>query len=110
MFLDDDIVPPPVQYRRSASHSQQQQHEQPCGCGPSGVGHKSLPDLTDVAAAESAAADLASAAGVADPLRRCRRSVSSDSVAGDEGGNDDGDDDDNDDIFETFCGIPSPFG
>lgn len=110
MFLDDEIVPPPVQYRRSASHSQQQ-HEQPCGCGPSAAGHKSLPDLTDVATAETTTTDLASAAVVADPLRRCRRSVSSDSVAGDDGRNGDGDDDDNDDdIFETFCGIPSPYG
>lgn len=106
VFLDDVIVPPPVQYRRSVSHGQQQQH-QPCGCGPSAVCHKSLPDLTDVAdvaAAETVTEVVATTA--AGSIRRCRRSASSGSVAAD----DDDDYDGDDDIFETFLGIPSPHG
>ncbi|KAE9527299.1 hypothetical protein AGLY_012997 [Aphis glycines] len=106
VFLDDVIVPPPVQYRRSISHGQQQQQQQPhqsCCCGLSAACHKSLPDLTDAA---ETITDVSTPAVAAGPIRRCRRSVSSGSVAA---GNDD-DEDGDDDIFETSCSIPSPQG
>lgn len=105
VFLDDVIVPPPVQYRRSISHGQQQQQQQhqSCCCGLSAACHKSLPDLTDAAETNT---DVSTPAVAADQIRRCRRSVSSGSVAV---GNDD-DQDGDDDIFETSCSIPSPHG
>ncbi|XP_050420776.1 uncharacterized protein LOC126833465 [Adelges cooleyi] len=87
VFLDDVIVPPPAQYRRSASHGQ---HHQSCGSFESvAMCHKSLPDLT----------------GVANPTSHRRhhmRSASSDSV--------DDQDDAEDDIFETYTSSLSPQG
>lgn len=103
--LDDVIVPPPIQYRRSVSHGQQpyrNEHEdQSCGCEPSSACHKSLPDLTDVA--DTIAATVT--AVVADPVH-CgyRHSTTPESVAGDD--EDDGDDD----IFDACCDVPSPRG
>ncbi|XP_050543969.1 uncharacterized protein LOC126907018 [Daktulosphaira vitifoliae] len=46
VFLDDDILPPPIQYRRTASHDQH--HHQSCGSSFEYVAmcHKSMPDLT----------------------------------------------------------------
>lgn len=97
--LDDVIVPPPVQYRRSVSHGQHQfqnEHEdQSSAC------HKSLPDLTDIVETTTATVT----AVVANPVH-CgyRDSTSPESVAGDD--EDDGDDD----IFDACCDIPSPRG
>lgn len=111
MFIDDVIVPPPVQYRRSVSHGQQQHHQR-CGCEPSAACHKSLPDLSDVAsvAAETTATEHPATTAELNPIRRCpRRSASSGSVVADDG--DHNDDDGDDDIFETYCsGIPSSHG
>ncbi|VVC24477.1 Centrosome-associated, FAM110, C-terminal domain [Cinara cedri] len=137
VFLDDVIVPPPVQYRRSVSHGQPQhshheseqevqrnddsyhllqehQQHQPCTSGPSTVCHKSMPDLTDVAAATvaSTTAAVMAAANLQRPARprRCRRSVSSGSVAAGDCCDEDNDGDDDDDIFDMYRGVPSPHG
>jgi len=89
------------------SHGQQQQQYHPCCCGPSAAGHKSLPDLTDVATeATELITDVASPAVAAGPIRRCRRSASSGSVVVGDDDNEDGEDD----IFETYSSIPSPQG